>query len=372
MRTGRRRLRLAERVRADRRTAHFPFHTPSLPKAFVAAAPPADTDADALVVVIPVYNDWAAVALLLPRLDDALAAAGTTARVVLVDDGSTQAVERGALLTFTPAALTAVHLLCLRRNLGHQRAIAIALTYVEQRTSCRAVVVMDGDGEDDPGDIARLLDGMPDDPVPTIVFAARHKRSEGLAFRFFYFGYRVLHRVLTGIPVNVGNFSVVPREALRSLVVVSEMWNHYAAAVFRARIPHRAVPADRARRLAGKPTMNFVSLVGHGLSAFAVHAEVIGVRLLVATMGLVALAALALATIVGVRLFTDAAIPGWASTVGGIIVALLAQLLTIALLLTGLTLVGRSNANFIPLRDYAYFVDHEEALLETPRLLERI
>ena len=338
-----------------------------MPQEFVAAAGPDAADAGALVVVIPVYNDWPAVALLLPRLDAALSATGTSARVLLVDDGSTQRVHRDALDAFTPAALTAVHLLRLRRNLGHQRAIAIALTYVEQRTSCRAAVVMDGDGEDDPRDIAKLLSGMADDPVPTVVFAARHKRAEGLAFRFFYFAYRALHRVLTGIPVNVGNFSVVPRDALRSLVVVSELWNHYAAAVFRARIPHRSVPTARANRLAGRPTMNFVSLVGHGLSAFAVHGEVIGVRLLVATMSLIVVAAAALSTIVGVRLFTDAAIPGWASTVGGITVALLVQLLTIALLLTVLTLVGRSNASFIPLRDYAYYVDREEVLLERAR-----
>jgi glycosyltransferase involved in cell wall biosynthesis len=333
-----------------------------VPKEIVAAAGPVVTDAGSLVVVIPVFNDWPALALLLPRLDEALLAAGVSARVVLVDDGSTQAMPREALVAFGPRALSAVQVLRLRRNLGHQRAIAIALTYVEQRTACRAAVVMDGDGEDDPRDIAKLLAGMPDDPVPTVVFAARRKRAEGLVFRFFYFAYRALHRALTGIPVNVGNFSVVPREALRSLVVVSEMWNHYAAAVFRARIPHRSVPTARASRLAGQPTMNFVSLVGHGLSAFAVHGEVIGVRLLVATTTLIVVAAALLATIVGVRLFTDAVIPGWASTVGGITVALLVQLLTIALLLTGLTLVGRSNASFIPLRDYAYFVDAEDVI----------
>jgi hypothetical protein len=37
------------------------------------------------------------------------------------------------------------------------------------------------------------------------------------------------------------------------------------------------VPTERAPRLCGESRMNFVALVGHGLSALSVHAELIGV-----------------------------------------------------------------------------------------------
>ena len=97
-----------------------------------------------------------------------------------------------------------------------------------------------------------------------VVFAERTKRSESFAFRFFYALYRWLHLLLTGVAVRVGNFSAMPYSLLRRLVAVSELWNHYAAAVFKSRLPYRLLPTQRANRLAGRPQMNFVALVIHG------------------------------------------------------------------------------------------------------------
>src|SRR4051812_7435765 len=45
-------------------------------------------DPYAVVVLIPVYNDWIAASLLLQQLDGALSAKELRARVLLVDDGS--------------------------------------------------------------------------------------------------------------------------------------------------------------------------------------------------------------------------------------------------------------------------------------------
>ena len=88
-----------------------------------------------------------------------------------------------------------------------------------------------------------------------IVFAERAKRSESLAFRVFYGLYKLVHRVLTGQGVRVGNFSVIPRARLASLVVVSEMWNHYAAAAFASRQPYRPGP-DPPRQAARRQVVD--------------------------------------------------------------------------------------------------------------------
>jgi polyisoprenyl-phosphate glycosyltransferase len=189
-----------------------------------------------------------------------------------------------------------------------------------------------------------------------IVFAERRRRSEQLAFRVFYGLYRILHRLLTGIPVRVGNFSVVPAALLARLVVVSELWNHYAAAVFKARLPRDTVPTERSPRLYGKSQMNFVALVAHGLSALSVHAEVIGVRLLVATGLLVGVICALLASVLFVRLATVVAIPGWAPTAVGLLVILLVQAIALALFFVLLIMHGRTQPLFIPIRDYHVFV----------------
>jgi hypothetical protein len=313
--------------------------------------------ADDLIVLIPVYDDWEAVGLLLERLDQALHSNSRRTHVVLIDDGSAVPADRLSLTTFK--AIDRVSVLSLRRNLGHQRALAVGLSYVEAHLPCRALVVMDGDGEDAPADVPRLLERLRDESGRAVVFAERGKRSESLAFRVFYRLYCVLHWLLTGLRVRVGNFSALPPQMLSRLVVVSDLWNHYPASVYKARLPVSLLPTQRATRLAGQSRMNFVGLVTHGLSAISVFGDRVGVRLLVATAGGIALIVLGLAAILGLRAFgviSALAVPGWAAAAAGVLVLLLMHMLMLACLFTFTVLGGRGGSSFLPARDYHFFV----------------
>jgi glycosyltransferase involved in cell wall biosynthesis len=294
--------------------------------------------------------------VLLRDLDGVLAGSALEADVLLVDDGSTASpsVEFGE---GAYVALKRIEVLALRRNIGHQRAIAVALAFAYERRRPDTLLIMDGDGEDAPSDVPRLVARLAETQGTSIIFAARQRRVESLGFRLFYTLYRLAHRVLTGIPVRVGNFSAVPGSLVGRLVVVSELWNHYAAAVFKARLPHESIPTTRARRLFGRSRMNFVALVAHGFSALSVHAELIGVRMLVVSTGAVLLMGALIASVVGIRLFTSLAIPGWATTAFGLLVILLLQAVGAAAFFIFLVLHGRSQPLFIPIRDYSYFVD---------------
>jgi hypothetical protein len=308
-----------------------------------------------IVVLIPSFNDWESVALLLPELDTALAARGVEADVLLVDDGST--IEPGSDLVNRPLhALRRIDVLHLRRNLGHQRAIAVGLAYIEDCLQSRAVVVMDGDGEDDPADVPRLLEHVEQAGQDRIVFAERTQRSESRTFRIFYALYRTAHHFLTGQKVRVGNFSAIPRRRLSSLVVVAEIWNHYAAAVIRSRQPHCSIPTRRSERLAGRSTMNFVSLVTHGLSAISVYSDVVGVRLLVMSVLLAVVALGGIIASVIVRLTTELAIPGWATSTVGLLMILLGQAVMAAFVFSFIILGARHGSTFLPRRDYSFFV----------------
>jgi len=79
--------------------------------------------------------------------------------------------------------------------------------------------------------------------------------------------------------------------------------------------------------------------------------------LLLATGVLFALAVVLLAAVVGIRLTTDLAIPGWASVLGGLILVLLLQLFTASVPFVFVILHGRGGTGFLPARDYIYFVD---------------
>jgi polyisoprenyl-phosphate glycosyltransferase len=276
-------------------------------------------------------------------------------RVLLIDDGSVQPAP-SEWKTEGWSRFDRVDVLELRRNLGHQRALAVGLCHVEANIRCQAVLVMDGDGEDSPADVPRLLDKLAETGDSRIVFAERTKRSESFAFRFFYAIYRWLHLVLTGIPVRVGNFSATPYPLLRRLTAVSELWNHYAAAVFKARLPYALLPTQRAKRLAGRPQMNFVALVTHGLSAISVFSDRVGVRLLIAAS---AIFAISFASLVGMglaKLFLAWPPPSWAVWTAGLALALAVQIFMLLAVFVFVTLGGREASSFLPLRDYVFFI----------------
>ncbi len=326
--------------------------TPGDAPATRGAGVPAGGD---LLVVIPIFEDWASAAVLLGRLADALQRAGVDARFLLVDDGSNTPIPAG-FAGERPDVLARTHVLELRRNLGHQRAIAVGLAWVEAHCDQPMIVVMDGDGEDDPADVPRLVAKFRETGGAKIVFAERTRRSESLGFVVFYHLYRAIHLVLTGYGVRVGNFSILPRPALEKLVVVGELWNHYAASIFRTRIPWTSIPVTRATRIAGGSRMNFVGLVVHGLSAISVYADIVGVRVLAATGVLGVLTIAALAAVVAVRLFTDLAIPGWATVATGLLLVTLSQTVTISLIFILMMLGSRQSSTFLPIRDYAHYV----------------
>jgi glycosyltransferase involved in cell wall biosynthesis len=320
-----------------------------------------------VIVAIPIFNDWSAASALLPLLDDALTkdAPGVRTRVLLLDDGSSVAPGpewEGVRYS----AIERVDVLAMRRNLGHQRAIAVGLAYVEANLPCDAVVVMDGDGEDAPGDVPKLLARFVEESGTKAVFAQRARRTEKLSFQIFYKLYKGAHWLLTGQKVLVGNFSVVPFSQLKRLVVVSDLWNHYAAALFKARLPVAMIPLARGYRLAGESRMNFVSLVVHGLSAMSVHAERIGVRLLTATGIAVAASVVVLLGLLSYRLTMNYEFPRWMVGASVALLVILFQALTLSLIFIFQMLAGRDHAAFLPVRDYGYFVDELKPLVPPP------
>ena len=314
---------------------------------------------DRLIVLIPVFNDWHAVALLLAALDHALSERELRVEVLLVNDGSTQMPE-GGLLAQDFQRLHSVDILHLHRNLGHQRAIAVGLVHIHEHMPCRAVVVMDGDGEDRPRDALRLVEEFDRYGGSLIIFAERAKRLERIEFRLCYRCYCLFHWLLTGVRVRVGNFSILPWKAVARLVVGPELWNHYAAAIIRARLPHRTVPLDRGRRLTGESRMNFVALLVHGLSAISVFSDIVSTRLLVTASVFITMLGVFLAAVLGVRWTTRIAVPSWVTYLAVILFVILTQAVLASFFLVFTIISGRANMTFLPRRDAPQFVDRQE------------
>jgi polyisoprenyl-phosphate glycosyltransferase len=308
-----------------------------------------------VLVLMPLRDDWASAAELIRQLDRAFSSFPCVLDVLLVDDGSVQACNSAEFQSHFGSVQT-IRILRLRRNLGHQRAIAIGLAYIKQTLPCDAVLVMDADGEDTPSGALELVRSFSDTGGTEAIFAERSRRMESATFRTFYWLYKTLHRILTGLSVRVGNFSIVPSSHLDPIVVVPDLWNHYAAAIFRSGLLFTVIPIPRGYRISGTSKMNFVALVTHGLSAISVFGDIVGVRLLIASLSGSLLAGAGILAVVAIRIFTRWAIPGWASYAAGILAIILIQFITIAASFTFFILSSRANLGFVPERDYGLFV----------------
>jgi hypothetical protein len=313
-----------------------------------------DVPAADLHILMPVFNDWASAEQLLVELGRVLQEAGLRARLLLVDDGSTQHPPEGFGSRST--GILDLSIVRLRRNLGHQRAIAIGLGVLYEDYPALPVVIMDADGEDRPEDVPHLFRMLASTPAADVVFAGRQRRSESFTFTLFYHLYRMLHRLLTGISVRFGNFSILRPAALPPLMVSPDLWNHYAATVVKARLRYALLPLRRGRRLAGRSSMNFVALFTHGLSAISVFSEEMGARVLISA-GFVS-AGFALLAIAGVAAHraTGFTVPGWTPYAILLAVMLLLQLVSIAGGFLMQILFVRNSFTFIPVRDYRLYI----------------
>lgn len=89
----------------------------------------------------------------------------------------------------------------------------------------------------------------------------------------------------------------------------------------------------------------------------AVFGDRIGVRLLVVVSMGMSLLSGALITVIGIRLLTSLAIPGWASYVAGLLLVILIQMLIVVLVFAFVILSGRDTVSIIPSRDYVHITD---------------
>lgn len=310
-----------------------------------------------LIIVMPVFNDWDTVKILLKRINKVFTLDNKEINILLVNDGSTEQ-HSDDIIDTELTSISRIDILNLKRNMGHQRAIAIALTHLYHSTPCDGICVMDADGEDSPEDIPVLVEDFIKNEQKNIIFAKRSKRMEGLIFKFCYRCFQIVHKISTGHSVSVGNFSIIPYKSLSALSVSSELWNHYAAAVYNLKIPFSSIPIARSKRISGKSKMNFISLVIHGLSAISVFGDIIGTRILFAACGINVLLILTLVAISLLRFFTDLAIPGWATFSSGLLLILFLQISATTASFLFYILTNRNISSFIPLRDYSLYIDN--------------
>lgn len=297
-----------------------------------APAPRAPT-----IFLMPVFEDRRSAATLIAELSRLPLG---DPYIVAVEDGST--IEELSIDDIRESGLEG-EILYLRRNVGHQRAIAIGLMHLSDPNGAANVVVMDSDGEDEPVSALALLGALGRGETDVVV-AERRRRSETLKFRCFYLIYRFVFKILTGRAIEFGNFVALSPKAVRRLSAMQETAVHFPGAIMASRLRLMSVPTDRGKRYFGQSKLNFVGLVLHGIRSMMVFAEDILVRTGMFCVGLTILSAV-LITVAGLMKLAGYASPGWFTTVVGVLLILVMQsgiLTFVTLMMSG---VIRSSAS---------------------------
>lgn len=305
-------------------------------------------------IIIPVHNDWDCIYLLLDKIQATFSNESyKNVSYIIVDDFSTTELDKTKI-----NSVHHVEIIELVKNMGHQRAIAIGLSYLaksEDINTIDKVIVMDSDGEDRPEDIKILLEKSSRNPN-RIFFAKRSKRSEGPVFKIFYWIFKKAFNFLTSSHISFGNFCIIPANTVKKIVYVSEIWNHFSGGIIRSKIAYEAVPTQRGKRLSGESKMNFVSLFLHGLSAISVYADIMAARIFLFTIILIVLSLGGILGVSIVRLYTHLAIPGWATFSALLLFIILFQSFFVCLFLIFSLFSFRISKNIIPAIDYKDYV----------------
>jgi glycosyltransferase involved in cell wall biosynthesis len=292
-----------------------------------------------IIIVTPVYEDSEASAMLFRELAQL---ANHAIFIVAVDDGSVNNVLDIAAIS--DAKLDGA-VLRLKRNVGHQKAIAIGISYVAEHISAgQMVVLMDSDGEDLPSSIPKLIAELRRTEVDVVV-AKRKNRVETIQFKVFYFFYKKFFRLLTGREISFGNFMLLQASAVKRIAAMHELSTHVAATILLSKLRISKLPIDRGARYAGRSKMNFVGLVLHGFKGLMIFAEDVLVRVGLGATLLSALTITCATIAIGLKL-TGFSTPGWFSVALGILILMLLQTGTIALI--ALMLMGVTRTNITP------------------------
>jgi glycosyltransferase involved in cell wall biosynthesis len=196
--------------------------------AVLEPAPPTQP-APAVTVLVPVLNEAESVTELAARVAAALDELGLTFEIVFVDDGSNDGTARRVREAHERDPR--VKLVRLRRNFG--KAAALSAGFDCSRGAI--VITMDGDLQDDPAEIPRLLTKLESEELD-LVSGWKRQRRDPVAKRLPSKLFNWVTRRLAGIDLHDFNsgFKVYRREVLEQIAVYGEL--------------HRYIPVLASRR----------------------------------------------------------------------------------------------------------------------------
>jgi len=268
-----------------------------------------------LSIVVPCFNEEAVLAETLKRLTSLLQQLIIAGKIS--DDSELVFVDDGSRDNTWPIIEQASHIsglvrgLKLSRNQGHQQAVFAGL----MNAKGDATISVDADLQDDLNAIPEMLKAHA--AGAQVVYGVRKKRTTDSFFKRFTAEayYHLLARLGVEIVFNHADYRLLGRRAIEALREYREVNLFLRGVIPQLGFSTATVYYDRAERFAGEskyPLGKMLALAWQGITSFSTTPLKL-ITALGATISLISVGVSLWA--LWVRLFSDASVPGWASTV---------------------------------------------------------
>lgn len=258
-------------------------------------------------VILPIFNEAENLPLLIKQMDEVALRLSNEATLsyLFVNDGSSDG-SRDLLLAMVRER-TDVRLVDLIHNFGHGAALAAGIDHFQGDVA----VLMDADLQDNPMALIALFEAWKRGSSTVVAERGKRQEKNRLLFKVFY---RLLHKTSKQIPpVAFGTHCLLDRNVVDRIRQLKERNRYFPGLVSFSSNSVTPVVIDRQARRYGESRVGMVGLLNLAVTALLSFSST-PVKL-VSILGLCCAAAsifMGLA-IVGIKIFTPLAIPGWAS-----------------------------------------------------------
>ena len=216
-------------------------------------------------ILIPCYNDWQSLFKLLNNIDNNITMFDGEFTVLIVNDCSTEKIPKPS---FNFKKIKSIDLINIKKNQGHTRCNATGIKYLSEKKDFDYMILMDGDGEDNPSDLPVIIKKVLE-KINISVVATRKKRSEGLLFTMFYNLHKIITLIFTGKNMNFGHYSCLTKEDVILLSSKKTLWSNFAGTAKKYISNLYSVPTIRGIRYFGPSKMPLKGLIIHSMSIIA-------------------------------------------------------------------------------------------------------
>ncbi len=197
-------------------------------------------------VVVPFYNEEVAAPHLLREILAVMARLDGPAECLCIDDGSSDGTA-ALLNAFAAQPGSPVRVLAFPKNRGQAAALWAGL----HEARGRIILTMDGDGQNDPGDIPRLLDAL---TGTDMVVGVRQNRQDSTSRRWMSrLANAVRARVLgDGMRDSGCALKAFRREVVAALIPLRTLYSFIPAMAVAAGFRIRQIPVQHRARTGGR------------------------------------------------------------------------------------------------------------------------